>query len=55
MCLKDHIRVTHQVVPFVRARGELEDLSPGFEGYLSLGMYLKTGMRKFRFEIMSIA
>ena len=30
----------------------VEYLSPGFEGHLSLGKYLKTGIERSRFEIM---
>ena len=31
---------------------KVEDLSPGFEGYLSLGKSLKTSIERSRFEIM---
>ena len=30
----------------------MEDLSPGVEGFLSLGKYLKTSIERSRFEIM---
>ena len=31
---------------------KVEDLSPGCEGYLSLGKSLKTGIKRSRFEII---
>ena len=30
----------------------MEDLSPGFEGYLSFGKYFRAGIERSRFEIM---